>query len=100
MTLFSFELMLLEGEYPSAFQADEFLDHVEDALFEAFEGDVTPAMVGGVPVLYCSLMGNSRGDVLDRVTNKIEAMGLHPSQLLMRMEKQQGKGMFERDLFA
>lgn len=86
MKQFSFELLLLESNYPSEFQADEFLDRVEDKLFEAFEGDVTPAMIGGVPTLYCTLEAKSLGEAFDRVSSTILKMGLHPSQMLMNIE--------------
>ncbi|HET6567845.1 MAG TPA: hypothetical protein VFG50_07765, partial [Rhodothermales bacterium] len=63
------------------------LDRVEDALFEAFEGDVTPGMVGGVPVLYCTMEADSPGEALDKVASKILEMGLHPGQLLMQFNE-------------
>lgn len=85
MARFSFELFLIEEDYPTALQADEFLDNVEEALFDAFHGDVTPAMLGGVPVLYCTVEGSSHGEAFDKVADKILELGLHPAQLLMKM---------------
>ena len=70
MTLFNFELLLISPEDPSALSGDEFLDAVEDALFEAFGGDVTPAVAGGVPVLYCTVEAESPGEAFDKVWGK------------------------------
>lgn len=85
MERFNFELLLID-DYPSGLQADEFLDHVEDALFEAFEGSVTPAMMGGVPMLYCTIEAASAGEAFDKVSAKVLDMGLHPTQLLMNLD--------------
>lgn len=85
MAQFSFELFMPERSGESELQADEFLDSVEDSLFEAFDGDVTPGMMGGVPVLYCTREGQSLGEVLDEITASIVKMGLHPVQLLIKM---------------
>lgn len=87
MTKFNFELFLIAAEDPSAFQADEFLDQVEEALFDAFEGDVTPAMLGGVPVLFCTMEAETPGEALDKVTSKIMTMGLHPAQMLLQLNQ-------------
>lgn len=79
---FSFQLFLIAKNDPNAFEADEFLDCVEEKLFEAFEGDVTPGFQGGIPVLYCTMEAKDQGEALGMVTNAIWEMGIHPSQLL------------------
>ena len=86
MTRFSFELFLLEHDSARGIAADDFLEAVETPLFDAFSGDVTPALQDGVPVLYCSIEGSSFGDALGRVTDKILSLGIHPAQLLMTLE--------------
>lgn len=100
MTRFNFELFLIAEEDPSAFHADEFLDSVEDALFEAFEGDVTPGMLGGVPVLFCTMEADSPGEALDKVTSKIIEMGLHPGQLTMQLNQGDPTSPLDRLAFA
>ena len=85
MTHYDFELYLDAQDGRAALHADDLLDQVEQPLFEAFEGDVTPGMRGGVPVLYCSLDAESIESAIDRVAKTVIDLGLHPVQLLMRL---------------
>ena len=85
MKNYDFDLFLQAPEDPAALHADEFLDMVEDALFEEFHGDVTPGLSGGVPVLTCTIEADSIEAALDRVGGTVLRLGLHPAQLLMRL---------------
>ena len=38
---------------------DDFLDRCEATLKDAFQGDVTPAVKAGVPLVSCTLRGGS-----------------------------------------
>ena len=47
-----------------------------DALFEAFEGDVTPAVLFGVPHLMCSVDGPDLLGAVRSTMQRVEALGL------------------------
>ena len=83
---YDFDIFLTPPEDPSVFGADEFLDMVEDQLFEVFHGDVTPGMSGGYPMVSCTLKSDSLDDAVKRVNTIILKLGLHPYQLLMRLK--------------
>jgi hypothetical protein len=85
MNRYDFDIYLQSPEDPALFHADEFLELVEEPLFEEFEGDVTPGMNGGVPVLYCTMVADSIESALDQVSEAVVRLGLHPVQLLMRL---------------
>lgn len=79
--VFNFELYLFDDKQAASVDGQEFLNSVEETLFEAFKGDVTPAILGGMPVLYCTVDGASIGDAVDRVMNTIMGTGLQWSQI-------------------
>ncbi len=57
-----------------------------DVLFEAFEGDVTPAVVAGAPRLMCSVDGDDLlGTIRDTVA-RVEALGVEVRQVQMERE--------------
>ncbi len=85
MKNYDFDLFLQAPDVPAGLHADEFLDMVKNALFEEFQGDVTPGFSGGVPVLMCTIEAESIEAALDRLGGTVVRMGLHPSQLLMRL---------------
>ena len=85
MKVYHFELFLGTPEDPGLGSGDEFLDAVEGLLYEAFEGDVTPGVVCGVPILYCSMAADTPGEAIDAVWKKVVQMRLHPAQLRMQM---------------
>lgn len=98
MTLFEFDVFFDEDNYSPTLEPDQFLDHVEEPLFDAFQGDVTPAFLGGIPVLYCSLESKSLGEAVARVIDTIQKMGIHPGWIEMSTERQdQTQLMFAQD---
>lgn len=47
-----------------------------DTLFEAFEGDVTPAVLAGAPHLMCSVDGPDLLGAVRSTIRRVEALGL------------------------
>ena len=72
MRQFDFDLTLAR---PDAFDATAFLDLVEQPLFEAFEGDVTPAVSNGVPCLACTVEAETMEAAVNRVAPLIADLG-------------------------
>ena len=70
--LLTFDLTLAR---PDAFDATAFLDLVEHPLFEAFEGDVMPAVSNGVPCLACTVEAETMEAAVNRVVPLIAALG-------------------------
>ena len=58
---------------------DTFLDAVEEPLFEAFQGSVTPAIRDGEGHLYCDLEGESVEEAVHRVTQTLMSIPLAPN---------------------
>ncbi len=59
MHTYEFDVILGTDVPPEDFDASTFLDAVEGPVFEAFEGDVTPSTIAGVPTFGCILEGVS-----------------------------------------
>lgn len=72
MRPFEFDLSLVP---PARFEASAFLDAVEAPLFEAFEGDVTPCVSNGVPMLACTVEAETVGAALDAVAQVAASLG-------------------------
>ena len=85
MKNYDFDLFLTSSGDQENIDTNEFLDAVEDTLFEEFQGDVTPGISAGAPILYCSLEPDSIEFAIDRVTKTVLRLGLHPTQLMMRL---------------
>ncbi len=84
MSTYTFELVLAGKRGTIETQGDGFLEAVETLVFEAFQGDVTPALCGGVPVLYCTIDDTSIEAAVNRVASTVAGLGLHPDQLMMK----------------
>lgn len=87
MDTFSFEIFFMVKKYAPELHADEYLDLIEDAVFEEFAGDVTPGMLGGYPMLYCTIEAASPGGAYDKVVARILPhiikAGLDPESILL-----------------
>ena len=84
---FRFELFLKERPGVEAdLDGAGFVESVEGPLFDAFQGDVTPGIQGGVAVLYCAIEGASLGQAIDKVVGAVRALGLHPARFDLGME--------------
>jgi|GEM_PF-6476993 len=63
-----------------------------DALFEAFEGDVTPCMRAGVPYVMCHAEGPDLARAVRSTIERIEAMGLGVRVVHVQVEAQDFTG--------
>ncbi|MCA0270368.1 MAG: hypothetical protein LCH53_14285 [Bacteroidetes bacterium] len=57
-----------------------------NALFEAFEGDVTPAVLAGVPHLMCTVEAPDLLGAVRQTIQRVEALGLGVRVLHVQME--------------
>ena len=61
----------------------EFLAKLEEPLFEAFQGDVTPAVMAGRPYVSATLEADSLEAAIRRVIEILKAEGMEPDRLQM-----------------
>ena len=77
MRTFDFDLTLTPAP---DFDGAALLDAVEDPLFEAFGGDVSPAVLVGRPYLVCAVEAETMEAALGRVVREALALGLSPTR--------------------
>ena len=72
-----------ETDAPYVVDGEAFLDMVEDPLFEAFQGGVTPSVSETCAYLYCHVESDSLMNAVVRVARVMKGMGLGPGVLEM-----------------
>ena len=78
MKTYEFDVILASDVPPEDFDGTAFLDAVEGPVFEAFEGDVTPGTIGGVPTFSGSLDGSSLDAAVAPVLALARQLGYPP----------------------
>ena len=81
METFEFDVVLATDAAPEDFDGDAFLDATEGPLFEAFEGDVTPAVSVGRPLFSCAVAGPSFTEAVYRVLAVARELGYEPLRI-------------------
>lgn len=73
MRTFFFDLLVRHDE---AQEPEDWLDAVEDRLFEMFEGDVAPWVHAGTPKLACSVEAPSLTQAIRRTLHQLRTEGI------------------------
>ncbi len=78
MKTYEFDVILAADAPPETFDGTAFLDAVEGPVFEAFEGDVTPGTIAGVPTFGGTLRGESLDAAVAPVLALARRLGFEP----------------------
>lgn len=77
---FTIRITFLDDEgNPRIIDGDDFLDRVEGALLDAYEGSVTPSVSGSTAYLDCTLQSKKITDAIEHVADVMGTLGLGPS---------------------
>ena len=81
MRTFDFDVFLAADGPPEHFDGTAFLDAVEGPVFEAFEGDVTPGVSVGRPLLSCAVEAPSFEEAVAPVIALARRLGYEPLRI-------------------